>query len=70
MICTRRVSKGSEALPPVADKGKVQEANGKEQCKRRRSNATIEQAGLTGKPFGRARRREFLRTRVKAALEI
>ena len=54
-----KVSKGSKALPPpVAAIGRAQEAGEKEQCKRKRSNATIELAGPIGKPFGRVRRRE------------
>jgi len=56
-----KVSKGSEALPPpVAATGRAQEASEKEQCKRKRSSATIELAGPTGKPFGRVARRDIL----------
>ena len=57
-----RVSKGSIALPPpVADEGKAKEAIEKEQRKRQRSIVTIEITGPIGKPFGRARGRDFLK---------
>ena len=55
-----KVSKGSEApTPPVAEIGGEKEGSEKEQGKRKRRNATIELAGLTGKPFGRAEARSF-----------
>ena len=56
-----KVSKGSETTtPPVAEKGGVEEASEKKQCERQRDNATIERAGPTGMPFGRARRHDIL----------
>ena len=56
-----KLSKGSETpTPPMAEMGGVEEASEKEQCERQRDNATIELAGLIGKPFGRVRRREIL----------
>ena len=63
-ICQKMASEGFQKLrtptPPVAEMGGVKEASKKEQCERQQSNATIERAGLTGKPFGRIRRREIL----------
>ncbi len=62
---TPKVSKGSETpTPPVAEMGGVEEASEKEQHERQRSNATIEQAGPIGKPFGRVRNREIPKERI------